>query len=560
MSLAAGPTRSLSLSKLIAGQNPRGRTFKVDDLERSFAKSPQLQNIVVRRLPGPRERYQVIAGHRRVEAARRQKWSHIEAKVVDVSDEVAESYALEENLRRKALPDEVTATARLVEIYKARGAGHRGGDRRSKKFQAGSAPGSDSQVGRLKGSAVTQAAQATGQSVTDVRRKARVGRLAIDAVKIALSEKRINVLEADKLVRLPAGQQADKLHALVKAKESSPQDRKVQKAVDALAYVETVVRALKSGSLDSEGAGVLRAGLAGVTAALDEVAGKGRGGRRASAGPVAIIAPGRDLSGSVKLELESCNRKLGPVGLSPGRSRSHFHAMPPYVASTLVSIQATCSDACAFKGTPADPGGCYVDAGFTRIAMQKLDAASWGVAAPEVIREEARQIDDAFDGGPIPQDGARGGRDLRLHVGGDVGSVDGAKTLARAARRWKARGGGTVWSYTHDWREVPRSAWGDAITVFASVERSQDIEKARKRGYPAAIVVQDFPEGAKTFTLPGTTAKVTPCPAETGQATCADCRLCLDRDALKLNVAIAFKLHGQQASVANVKLEEARGG
>src|SRR5262249_7514854 len=94
--------------------------------------------------------------------------------------------------------------------------------------------------------------------------------------------------------------------------------------------------------------------------------------------------------------------------------------------------------------------GCFAEAGFTRFMARRLDAAAEGLAADQVIAEEAQLIDAAFKGGRVPQDGARGGRDLRLHVGRDVGSALGARPLAgpsggrpRGAGGWRApRGGG----------------------------------------------------------------------------------------------------------------------
>jgi hypothetical protein len=126
--------------------------------------------------------------------------------------------------------------------------------------------------------------------------------------------------------------------------------------------------------------------------------------------------------------------------------------------------------------------------------------------------------------------------------------------LARAARRWRARGGGSVWTYTHLWREIPASAWGDSIRVLASVEMPGDIEVARKRGYPAVVVVEEFENGSASFRLRGATARIVPCPAETRNVTCAGCRLCLDRDLLGMNVAVGIKVHGQHHASARERL------
>lgn len=81
---------------------------------------------------------------------------------------------------------------------------------------------------------------------------------------------------------------------------------------------------------------------------------------------------------------------------------------------------------------------------------------------------------------------------------------------------------------------------------------------ARKRGYASVIVVESFPSGSKAFSLPGSGARVIPCPAETGDAVCAECRLCLDRDLLAMNAAVAFKIHGHQAEAASRSLKRSR--
>lgn len=281
--------------------------------------------------------------------------------------------------------------------------------------------------------------------------------------------------------------------------------------------------------------------------------------------PSTVPRPGRvarPSTDAVRFHKKSANQKLSPVELvDVGMARLRPIARAPFCCSTYVSIAATCNDSCAFKRRPdGSPGGCFADTGFTRISMSQMDEAAGQLTSAEVLAQEAAAIDRSFAGrggparvGPVPQDGARGGRDLRLHVGGDVGSAAGAALLAGAAQRWRARGGGAVWAYTHDWRTVPRAAWG-SISVLASVERPQQIEEARKRGYPAAIVVREFPRGERAFRVVGTSAKVIPCPAETRDLTCVECRLCLDRDLLGLDVAIGFKVHGKASDAARRSL------
>jgi hypothetical protein len=260
--------------------------------------------------------------------------------------------------------------------------------------------------------------------------------------------------------------------------------------------------------------------------------------------------------GAARFTEKSHNGKLVPVTTDPGLARGHVVPLRPFAATTSVSIERTCPRTCVFKDN-----GCYAQGGSGNFSGPRLDAAAWtAYSSEDVIEDEVQQIDGAFGGGPVPQDGARGGRDLRLHVGGDVGSEGGAWRLSGAATRWRERGGGAVWTYTHLWRHVPREAWGKGLSVLASVERAADIEVARQAGYASAIVVEDFPRGGKAFSLPGTAAQVLPCPAETTLRTpCVSCRLCMDdRDLIRKNQAIAFKVHGEYQEKARKALREGR--
>lgn len=259
----------------------------------------------------------------------------------------------------------------------------------------------------------------------------------------------------------------------------------------------------------------------------------------------------------------SHNRKLARVDMVPlgaheeartysGHNFNHRPvARAPFCSATRASIQATCPNSCVFKRAgDGTPHGCYADAGFTRIAGKQMDEEARGLSAFEVILEEAIALDQAFPRG-VPQDGARGGRDLRLHVDGDVPSPGAAELLAVAARNWKQRGGGSVWTYTHAWEAVPRDAFGP-ISVLASVETPEQIVRARARGYQPALVVESFPAGKRPFEVGG--VRFIPCPAETLGKTCIECRLCLDADLAGMNAGIAFAIHGWDAKAAKAAL------
>lgn len=262
----------------------------------------------------------------------------------------------------------------------------------------------------------------------------------------------------------------------------------------------------------------------------------------------------------------SSNKKLSPVVkvkvpyTGPAKARFPFRPtpVPPYCCSTYVSIAATCPDSCKFKrAEDGTPGGCYVDAGKTVFTIRRLDEESRADPG-HVVEREADLIDAAWPSG-IPQDGARGGRDLRLHVGGDVFDALGTLALGGAAGRWLARGGGAVWTFTHRWVTILRPLWQE-ISVLASIESPAQADVAHRLGYAFALVEPREHRSARAYSI-GDGFTAIPCPAETRGTTCVECRLCLDADKLHARkMGIAFSLHGAGINKALVRLGYGRGG
>lgn len=242
------------------------------------------------------------------------------------------------------------------------------------------------------------------------------------------------------------------------------------------------------------------------------------------------------------LQMQSANRKIAPQTFELARSgRKRNVPAGPFIATTHVSIAATCPASCPFRA-----GACYAIAGLHRQNGALLDELAAAVEPDDVIAAEVALIDGAWTRG-IPQDGPHGfGRPLRLHVAGDVTSTAAARMLSAAARRWLDRGGGAVWTYTHRWRTVAREAW-PWISVLASIERPDEVALARARGYVPAITVPHYPDGARAFDFGG--VRAIPCPAEIGSMTCAQCGLCWDDERLaERGLAIAFAAHGPKRS------------
>lgn len=238
---------------------------------------------------------------------------------------------------------------------------------------------------------------------------------------------------------------------------------------------------------------------------------------------------------------KAATSKLSDVELREVEGQRLRRPVPraPFVCATYVSINATCPDTCTFKGK-----GCFAQSGYIKRFAGRLEeqAAEMKLTGLQIAESEAELLRRLWRGKQIPQDGARGGRDLRLHVGGDVSGEDAAKVLAAAAENWKSRDGGAVWTYTHRWREIPVEAWG-SIAVWASTEGREQADEARALGYRVSVTMPDrLFTGNRKQPIGG--MQVVPCPWESAGVSCVQCRLCLGESKLPKDTTIGFKIHG----------------
>jgi ParB family transcriptional regulator, chromosome partitioning protein len=100
-----------------SARNPRQRVERVDELADSLREHGLLQPVVVRR---NRAGYELIAGHRRLQAAKVLGWTSIAAAVRDETDEQAYILTLVENLQREDLQPKEEAAA-LEVLVRERG-------------------------------------------------------------------------------------------------------------------------------------------------------------------------------------------------------------------------------------------------------------------------------------------------------------------------------------------------------------------------------------------------------------------------------------------------------
>lgn len=222
----------------------------------------------------------------------------------------------------------------------------------------------------------------------------------------------------------------------------------------------------------------------------------------------------------------------GAIYISNTRNSKVVGSKP--VDATYCSINASCPNTCELKGG----NGCYAELSFVGIQSIRLNKEAVKLSALQVARAEAKAIDNSYDGGNVPHE-----RSMRLHVAGDSRTITGTRIINAAIGRWKKRGGGVCWSYTHAWRSVSRNEWSN-VSILASVKSIVEVTEARKQGYAPAIIVSEF-SGDKAFQISGSDIKWIPCPAQTREIGCTDCKLCFNADRLyQNNFGIAFAAHG----------------
>jgi hypothetical protein len=232
--------------------------------------------------------------------------------------------------------------------------------------------------------------------------------------------------------------------------------------------------------------------------------------RAVKAGRPPAVPSARPQPAALAVETSS-NAKLGPI-------------------SATYASQASCPPSC-----PWFRNGCYAERGLVGWQTRRLNRSAVR-GALRIAQAEARAIDTLT-----------GDRLLRLHVVGDARTDAAARDLGMAADRYTRRGnvprhGRKVWGYTHAWRTVARSSWGQAVSVLASVETVREAREAMAKGYAAAVVVSAF-ERPGAYPIDGTT--VVPCPHQTRGVTCRECGLCRDDERLRsAGLVIAFEAHG----------------
>lgn len=201
----------------------------------------------------------------------------------------------------------------------------------------------------------------------------------------------------------------------------------------------------------------------------------------------------------------------------------------------------------------ANDRSCYAGTGQVSLTMRRanLRAAINGDTPESIAVAEARQFD------AIKVSKSMLGRPIRVHVGGDCATASTARIVSAAVGRLIRRGAGKAWSYSHAWRRMRRSDWGE-VSILASCNDDKDRRDAKVMGWATAQVMPeaiamvrsggrfDWIEGTERFTV---------CPAQVAERfgksfACTQCpRMCRDDQRLIAeNRTVVFWTHGQVAA------------
>jgi len=112
LDLLAGVTEKIELNRILPPKHPlRAELNQIDELAQSIASIGLLHPVVVRMVRD--DYFEVVAGHRRLEACRRLRLSKIPCHIVEMNDRNAFEASLVENVQHESLNpiDEATAFA-----------------------------------------------------------------------------------------------------------------------------------------------------------------------------------------------------------------------------------------------------------------------------------------------------------------------------------------------------------------------------------------------------------------------------------------------------------------
>lgn len=208
--------------------------------------------------------------------------------------------------------------------------------------------------------------------------------------------------------------------------------------------------------------------------------------------------------------------------------------------STTSASQVTCPISCPFYHN-----GCYSESGRTQFTTKIVNTYAEAMGVKERGHSLAGYVSKAEAEAIL---GLSGKRPLRLHVVGDCPTDVSARIVSKASEVYRNRFNQPVWTYTHAWRDVKRSSWGN-VSVLASCETVNDLKLARRKKYALSMVVAEHPKDGKPYKQDG--FFMIPCREQVGKAEdCTKCQLCWKEEILyRTKSVILFEAHSSTRKI-----------
>lgn len=256
--LSSAEVRQIAIGEIDLTRDVRGENCAVDDLEASMAEVGLINPVLLQKVDSS-ERFALLAGDRRLHAARNLAWKTIPARVLAASDIDGQIAAIDENLARRnlPLPVQVRELARRKELYEAKHPATRHGGNRKTKSSRTSCDSTER---------FSQAtARLLGVSERKVQQLVRLGEAAPEVLD-ALLNKEITRRTAEEIAGLPAKHQVKAV-----AHQRTLSDSTAATWSRAVKAVEAAVRRITKccGALDGPPEDpTIRDALRGATAAM----------------------------------------------------------------------------------------------------------------------------------------------------------------------------------------------------------------------------------------------------------------------------------------------------
>src|SRR3989442_10117913 len=237
---AAAPMKVLSVPidriEIVPDRDHRGENVDLKDLLASIPIIGMLHPLLV--LPERDGKCELLAGHRRLRAARQLGCTEVRVQVITLDELRTELATIHENLARKSLPptEEGRQLARAKAIYEELHPETRHGGKRQRASN-----GHSGNLKKAKGF-VKATAEATGRSARAISREIKVAEAGATVLQAAVDAGKVKIAQAERIAGLPPEQQGAEVAKIIAQKAQTNSNEKPLKISEPERVLELVQR------------------------------------------------------------------------------------------------------------------------------------------------------------------------------------------------------------------------------------------------------------------------------------------------------------------------------